>query len=196
MPTPYYNRLLQTLTPEGEIAQLTYDIQNAPPAMSAITNKLFNLVAILAYHNVALTEELLRLHVLQRAQPKPTQATRTPATQPTPQTLSPFPAPPSIQLPFLTAPPVASSSAPGEPAPSDVPNVVITSGGTKVIPAAGSGAAPVVLPPNTPVDLARLQASPVPPPAPDGSEQVVLPPGGAMPPEVQAALAARQGGTP
>jgi hypothetical protein len=198
MPTQYYNRLLQTLIPEGEIAQLQYDIQNAPPAMSSIANKLFNAVTILVYHNVALTEELLRLNVLQRIPPKPAQAARAtaPATLPTPQTLSPFPSPPSIPLPFLTVPPAASGSAPGEPAPCDVAQVVITTAGTKVIPPAGTGAAPVVLPPNTPVDLTKMQGQPTLPPAPDGSPQVVLPPGGVMSPEVQAALNTRQGGTP
>jgi hypothetical protein len=195
MPTAYYNSLLQTIQPElGEIPQLQYDIQNAPPAMREISTKLFNVATVLTYHVVALTEELVRLNVLQRTRPAVAQAPQAP--QPAQQTLSPFPAPPVISLPRLTSPSLASAASPGDVTPCDVPQVVITTSGTRVIPAAGSGLAPAVLPPHTPVNLAQVRAPLAPPPIPDGVSQVVLPRGGAMPPEVQVALAARQGETP
>ena len=71
MPTPYYDELLRTLHPNGDLTQLPYDVQNAPPAMREITTKMFNVVSALLYHNVALTEELVRLNVLQRQSPPP-----------------------------------------------------------------------------------------------------------------------------
>jgi hypothetical protein len=194
MPTPYYPSLIQTIQADtGEIAQLQYDIQNAPPAMREISTKLFNVLTKLTYHSVALTEELLRLNVLQRSQPAPARAAQAPAAQPVQQTVSPFPAPPLLSMPNMSSPSASAGNSPLDNIiPCDVAQVVITATGTRVIPPAGAAAAPVVLPPNTPVDLSRMQA-PVPPPAPSGATQVVLPPGGALPPDVQAALAARQG---
>jgi hypothetical protein len=195
MPTPYYTMLLRTLQPEGEIPQLQYDIQNSPPAMKDITTKLFNLVTTLTYHCVALTEELLRLNVLRRTPASPAQSPQaSPQARVAPQTLSPFPAPPTISLPHQTSPSAVPGAAPSDFAPCDVAQVVMTPQGSRVIPPAGSGAAPVVLPPHVPVNLAPVQAPPAPTPAVDGSAQVVLPRGGSLPPEVQAALDSRQDG--
>jgi hypothetical protein len=196
MPTPYYKNLLQTLQTGGEISQLQYDIQNAPPAMKVISTNLFNVATCLLYHCVALTEELVRLNVLQRAQPAPPQVAPTPATQPARQTISPFPPTPTISLPQLSTPSLSSNTSPGDLTPCDVPQVVITPTGTRVIPPAGAGSAPVMLPPNAPVNLEQVQGRAVPPPATDGPAQVTLPRGGALPPDVQTALDARQGGTP
>ena len=189
MPTPYYDELLRTLHPNGDLTQLPYDVQNAPPAMREITTKMFNVVSALLYHNVALTEELVRLNVLQRQSPTPLPVA--PVTQTVPTYL---PTLPTLSMPRLSSPTSMPGGAPGDVTPCDVPQVVITAQGTRVIPPAGTTATPVVLPPNTPVDLTRVQAAPAPPPAPDGVAQVVLPRGGALPAEVQSALAARQGG--
>jgi hypothetical protein len=194
MPTPYYDLLLKTLQAEGEISQLQYDIQNSPPAMKEITTKLFNVVTLNLYHTVALTEELVRLNVLRRAEQVPV-----PAPQAAPQqsravqqTLSPFPSPPTISLPRLATPSTGAGISPTEITPCDVPQVVITAGGTRVIPPVGTGATPVVLPPNTPVNLEHMQVAPAPTPVANGAD-VVLPRGGALPAEVQSALNARQG---
>ncbi len=192
MPTPYYQQLLQDLSPDGAITQLVYDVQNAPPAMREITTKLFNVVTNLLYHNAALTEELVRLNVLQRQQATPLVAPA-PTPQAAPATVPRQTALPMLSLPRLGSPASGPSAAPNEITPCDVAQVVITAQGTKVIPPVGTGAAPVTLPPNTPVSLEQVV---MPPPAPDGVNQVVLPRGGALPPEVQAALNNRQGSAP
>jgi hypothetical protein len=195
MPTPYYDLLLKTMQLEGEVAQLQYDVQNSPPAMKEIITKLFNVTATLLYHVVALTEELVRLNVLQRTPQAPAPAPQaSPQARVVPQTLSPFPAPPAVSLPRLASPSAGAGAAPGDPAPCDVAQVVMTTTGTRVIPPAGTGAPPVVLPPHVPVNLAQVQGAP--PPSPDGTPQGILPRGGALPPEVQAALDARQGAGP
>jgi hypothetical protein len=192
MATQYYDALIKTLLSEGEVSQLQYDIHNAPPAMREISTKLFNVTTTLLYHCVALTEELMRLNVLQRVQPPAPPSTRAQAPQAT--QLTSFPAPPTLSLPRLAPPSAAAGAAPGDLTPCDVAQVVITAQGTKVIPPAGTRTAPVFVPPNTPVDLAQIQNASLPPPAPEGVNQVVLPRGGELSPEVQAALNSRQGG--
>ena len=197
MPTPYYDNLVSLIQENGEVTQLLYDMQNASTALALqeVTKRLFNVTTHLLYHSVALTEELVRLRVLQRLSTSRSPAAVAPAPAPVPAPAFPsYPAPPTIPLPNLAPP--ASSTSMGDLTPCDVAQVVITPTGTRVIPPAGTGAAPVVLPPNTPVRLDQVQGRPVPPPAPPGVSQVVLPQGGALPPEMQAALDSRQGQAP
>lgn len=189
MPTAYYAHLLKNLQEGGEVSQLLHDIQNAPPAMKMISTNMFNTLANVVYHVVALTEELVRLNVLQRLPPAAPVA-RPQASQ---HVTSPFPPAPTLTLPHLATPAVAAAGIPADVTPCDVAQVVITREGTRLIPPAGSGAPPVTLPPNTPVNLAPVQSQVTPPPPQDGATQVILPRGGALPPEVQAALNERQG---
>ena len=194
MPTPYYQSLIQLVQPGGELEQLQHDVENASTALAQreTNQRMFNLNANLIYHCISLTEELIRLRVLQRGQ----QAAPTPTPVIAPAPAAPayytFPAPPSIAM-LRPSAPSASAGLPGtsEISPTDVPQVVITPSGTKVIPPAGSGAAAVVVPPNTPVRLDQVGGPPAPAAPPPG---IVVPQGGIVTPELAAALASRQGG--
>lgn len=191
MPTPYYQQLIELVQAGGELEQLQHDVENASTALAQreTNQRMFNLTANLIYHCVSLTEELVRRGVLQRSQP----ATPAPAPAPVlaPVAAAPayaaFPSPPAIAMLRPSAP--ASLPGTNEITPSDVPQVVITPGGTRVIPPAGSGVAPVVAPPYTPVRLDQVSGSPLAAPPPG----IVVPQGGIVTPELAAALSSRQG---
>lgn len=189
MPTPYYQQLIQLVQPGGELEQLQHNVENASTALAQreTNQRMFNLNANLIYHCIALTEELVRRGILPRGQQAVPAPAPVPAPPPAAPAYSPFPAPPSIAM-LRPSAPSAPSGFPGtnEISATDVPQVVITPSGTKVIPPAGSGAAPVVVPPNTPVRLDQL--TPASPPL-----GAVLPQGGVMTPELEAALGTRQG---
>jgi hypothetical protein len=198
MNTEYLNQLLQMAREGGEIEQLQYDLQNASTtlALQDAMKRLFNVVTLLTYH--ILHEAISR----QVSAPRQAPVEQIPAPAPVQpqQCLQPqlnmhsnfglpgLPArPPTISQPALSTP--SSNGMPGIP-PSDVVNVVLTPQGTQVIPPVGAGA-PVSLPVNTPVRLNHVMGQPELPPASPGVAQVVVPQGGALTPEVEAALSAR-----
>lgn len=185
MPNPYYVSLAQLVQPGGDLEQLQHDVENASTALAQreTNQRMFNLVATLLYHNIVLTEELVKQGILKRNRPASPAPTPVAAPAPAAPSYPSFPLPPSISLPRLSAP--AGLPGTNEISPSDVPQVVITPGGTKVIPPVGSSTAPVVLPPNTHVHLDQVGGPPSPPPG------VVIPQGGIVPPELAAALASR-----
>lgn len=189
MPTPYYQQLVQLVQPGGELEQLQYDVAYASTALAQreTNQRMFNMNANLIYHCIALTEELVRHGVLPRGQQAAPPPAPPLAPAPAVPAHSPFPSPPSISM-RLPSGPSTYAGAPGtnEISPTDVPQVVITPDGTRVIPPAGSSASPVVVPPNTPVRLDQMAPASPPPGA-------VLPQGGIVTPELAAALASRQG---
>ena len=189
MPTPYHQQLIQLVQPGGELDQLQHDVENASTALAQreTNQRMYNVTSLLLYHCVFLTEELIRAKIVPQHQPTVPTPSLAPAPAPAARAYPAFPAPPSIAM----LRPAPSQGVPGnnEITPSDVPQVVITPEGTRVIPPAGSGAAAVVLPPNTPVHLDQVGATPANPPP-----GIVVPQGGIVTPELAAALASRQGG--
>ena len=163
MNTQHLNYLIQLV--REELPSLQHDIQNGSNALALrpSVERLFNIVSHLVHNEIeeGFPSGNLPADLLV---PPPI------ITQPT---LSPPQAP---EIPDITA--------------SDVPQVVVTPTGTRVIPPRGTGPA-VMLPPGVAVDLTHLPSRPEPPAAPPGVAQVVLPPGGALSPEAAAALAAR-----
>jgi hypothetical protein len=202
MTTAYFPPLVQLAQVGGELSSIQNDLQNASTtlALQDVVKRLFNVVSLHLYHTIHDTAG--RMNDMGAAQPQapaaPVRAVapvqQAPALSPQSSMHSNFGLPglpnrpPIISQPGL-APPASSGGMPGI-APSDVANVVITPQGTQVIPPAGAGA-PITLPPNTAVDLARMSGRPELPPAPPGVAQVVVPQGGAVTPELAAALAAR-----
>ena len=196
MSTEFLPHLIQLAQVDGELASIQHDLQNASTtlALQDVVKRLFNVVSLHLYHSI-------HDAVGREGQPA-AEPVRQPAPAPIQQAPSlspPAPMHASFGLPGLPArPPIISqpglapSSSNGMPgiSPSDVANVVITPQGTQVIPPAGTGA-PITLPPNVAVDLTHMSGQPVLPPAPPGVAQVVVQRGGAVTPELAAALAAR-----
>ena len=199
MSTPYFKQLITMAQVGGELSSIQYDLQQASTALALqdVVKRLFNVVSYMLYHVIHDTAARMP----EQVSPQAIEPVRSPAPPPSLAPQSPMHSsfglpglglpgqPPTISQPGL-APPVSTTGMPGI-APSNVANVVITPQGTQVIPQAGSGLAPVTLPPNTAVDLAHMTGNPELTPAPPGVAQVVLPPGGALPPDVAAALASR-----
>ena len=195
MNTEYLKQLLQMAQEGGEISQLQYDLQNASTtlALQDAMKRLFNVVTMATYHIIH--DAIDRQSSLPRQ--APVEQAQAPAPVQPQQYLQPqlnmhsnfgLPGrPPTISQPALSTP--SSNGMPGIP-PSDVVNVVLTPQGTQVIPPVGSGA-PVTLPVNTPVRLNHVMGQPELPPASPGVAQVIVPQGGAITPEVEAALAGR-----
>jgi hypothetical protein len=201
MTTAYYSHLVQLAQVGGELASIQNDLQNASTtlALQDVVKRLFNVESLHLYHSIHDTAGRMGDQTAQPQAPvEPVRAVapvqQAPALSPQSSMHSNFglpglpSRPPIISQPGL-APPSSSGGMPGI-APSDVANVVITPQGTQVIPPAGTGA-PITLPPNTAVDLAHMGGKPELPPAPPGVAQVVVPQGGAVTPELAAALAAR-----
>ena len=196
MTTEYLPHLIQLAQVGGELSSIQYDLQNASTALALqdAVKRLFNVVSILLYHSIhdAVQREGVPSAEPVR-QPAPAPVQQAPALSPQASMHSSFGLPglPS-RPPIISQPGLAPTSSNGMPgiAPSDVANVVITPQGTQVIPPAGAGM-PVTLPPNVAVDLAHMGGKPELPPAPPGVAQVVVPAGGAVTPELAAALAAR-----
>jgi hypothetical protein len=196
MSTEFLPHLIQLAQVGGELASIQNDLQNASTtlALQDVVKRLFNVVSLHLYHSIhdAVNREGPQAAEPVR-QPVPAPVQQAPALSPQSSMHSNFGLPglPS-RPPTISQPGLAPASANGMPgiAPSDVANVVITPQGTQVIPAAGTGV-PITLPPNTAVDLAHMGGRPELPPAPPGVAQVVVPAGGAVTPELAAALAAR-----
>jgi hypothetical protein len=197
MTTEYLPHLIQLAQVGGELASIQNDLQNASTtlALQDVVKRLFNVVSLHLYHSIH--DSVNRMNgqpaVEPVQQPAPVAVQQAPALSPQSNMHSSFglpglpTRPPAISQPGLA--PASSNGMPGITA-SDVANVVITPQGTQVIPAAGTGA-PITLPPNTAVDLAHMGGRPELPPAPPGVVQVVVPQGGAVTPDLAAALASR-----
>jgi hypothetical protein len=196
MSTEFLPHLIQLAQVGGELASIQNDLQNASTtlALQDVVKRLFNVVSLHLYHSIhdAVNREGPQAAEPVR-QPAPAPVQQAPALSPQSSMHSNFGLPglPS-RPPTITQPGLAPASANGMPgiAPSDVANVVITPQGTQVIPPAGAGT-PITLPPNVAVDLAHMGGRPELPPAPPGVAQVVVPAGGAVTPDLAAALAAR-----
>ena len=196
MSTEVRPHLIQVAHVGGELASIQNALQNASTtlALQDVVKRLFNVVSLHLYHSIhdAVNRESPQAAEPIR-QPAPAPVQQAPALSPQSSMHSNFGLPGlPTRPPTITQPGLAPTSANGMPgiAPSDVANVVITPQGTQVIPAAGTGM-PITLPPNTAVDLAHMGGRPELPPAPPGVAQVVVPAGGAVTPELAAALAAR-----
>ena len=162
-----------------ELPQLQHDMQNASTqnTLWKSTQQLFNIVSYLLHHAI-----VDAYNNMPAGNPEPAAV---PAASPAPTPIAPAPVIPIGALPFpptITQPGLAPPQTPGMPD-------IAPSGVTEVIPAGGAGPA-VVLPPNVAVDATHL-GKPEPPAAPPGVAQVILPQGGALPPDVAAALASR-----
>ena len=194
MTTEYLPQIIQMAQVGGEIASIQNDLQNASTtlALQDVVKRVFNVLSLLAYHNIFDAVNRMEGQKIPEAAPQPAAVSQAPALSPQSSMHSSFglpgliPRPPIISQPGLA--PASSNGMPGI-APSDVANVVITPQGTQVIPPAGAGT-PISLPPNVAVDLAHMGGRPELPPAPPGVAQVVVPAGGAVTPELAAALAA------
>ena len=195
MSTEFLPHLIQLAHVGGELASIQNDLQNASTtlALQDVVKRLFNVVSLHLYHSIhdAVNRESPQAAEPIR-QPAPAPVQQAPALSPQSSMHSNFGLPGlPTRPPTITQPGLAPTSANGMPgiAPSDVANV-ITPPGPQVIPAAGTGM-PITQPPNTAVDLAHMGGRPELPPAPPGVAQVVVPAGGAVTPELAAALAAR-----
>jgi hypothetical protein len=200
MTTEYLPHLIQLAQVGGELASIQHDLQNASTtlALQDVVKRLFNVVSLHLYHSIH--DAVDHMNAQGAAQPQaaaepvyvPAPVQQAPALSPQASMHSSFglpglpTRPPIVSFPGLA--PTASNGMPGI-SPSDVANVVITPQGTQVIPPTGAGA-PITLPPNVAVDLVHM-GRPELPPAPPGVAQVVVPQGGAVTPELAAALAAR-----
>ena len=196
MSTEFLPHLIQLAQVGGELASIQNDLQNASTtlALQDVVKRLFNVVSLHLYHSIHdAVDRDGRPAAEPVRQPAPAPVQQAPALSPQASMHSSFglpglpTRPPTVSFPALT--PASSNGMPGI-APSDVANVVITPQGTQVIPAAGTGS-PITLPPNVAVDLAHMGGRPELPPAPPGVAQVVVPPGGAVTPDLAAALASR-----
>jgi len=185
---------------QDEMLSLQYDIQNASTTftLQAATQRLFNIVSYLLHD--AILDAYSRMPQMSAIPAAPAQAQQAPIPEGAAHVpvmyAGMLPPPPIVTQPT----PASMNAAPSIPgvqdiAPSNVASVMITPQGTRVIPASGAGPA-VTLPPGSAVDLATMTGRPDLPPAPPGVAQVVLPPGGALPPEVASALAARSAPIP
>ena len=201
MPTEFLPPLIQLAQVGGELASIQNDLQNASTtlALQDVVKRLFNVVSLHLYHSIhdsVNRDGQPAAEPIRQPAPAPAPAQQAPALSPQASMHSNFGLPSlPTRPPIISQPGLAPASANGMPgiAPSDVANVVITPQGTQVIPAAGTGS-PITLPPNVAVDLAHMSGQPVLPPAPPGVAQVVVPQGGAVTPELAAALAARPQG--
>ena len=196
MSTEFLPHLIQLAQVGGELASIQNDLQNASTtlALQDVVKRLFNVVSLHLYHSIhdAVGREGPPAAEPVR-QPAPAPVQQAPALSPQASMHSSFGLPGlPTRPPIISQPGLAPAAANGMPgiAPSDVANVVITPQGTQVIPPAGAGT-PITLPPNVAVDLAHMGGRPELPPAPPGVAQVVVPAGGAVTPDLAAALAAR-----
>ena len=197
MSTEFLPHLIQLAQVGGELASIQNDLQNASTtlALQDVVKRLFNVESLHLYHSIhdAVNRDGQQA-VEPVRQPAPAPVQQAPALSPQASMHSSFGLPGLIpnRPPIISQPGLAPASSNGMPgiAPSDVANVVITPQGTQVIPAAGTGA-PITLPPNVAVDLAHMSGRPELPLAPPGVAQVVVPAGGAVTPDLAAALAAR-----
>jgi hypothetical protein len=197
-----------------EMPGLQYDIEHAstPLAMMPLMGKLCQNVTLILHHVIIDSVErggaVVQRPAAAPAAPAPQAAPPPPrhtVPVPTPiaQSLPPhLPPQRPVSLPYLPPPvPLASPALPAPPSVvADIPaapgtvNVVITPQGTSVTTPQGVQSR---LPPGAPVPLELAADLPAePPPAPDGTVQVILPRGGAMPPDVLAALSSRSTDAP
>ena len=196
MPTEFLPHLIQLAQVGGELASIQNDLQNASTtlALQDVVKRLFNVVSLHLYHSIHDAVDRERQPAAEPVrQPAPAPVQQAPALSPQASMHSNFGLPGlPTRPPIISQPGLAPTSSNGMPgiAPSDVANVVITPQGTQVIPPAGAGT-PITLPPNVAVDLAHMGGRPELPPAPPGVAQVVVPPGGAVTPDLAAALASR-----
>ena len=201
MTTEYLPHLIQLAQVGGELASIQHDLQNASTtlALQDVVKRLFNVVSLHLYHSihdaVDRTNAQGPAHPQAAAEPVyvPAPVQQAPALSPQASMHSSFGLPNLLaRPPIISQPGLAPTSSNGMPGitASDVPNVEITPQGTRVIPPTGAGA-PITLPPNVAVDLTHMAGRLELPPAPPGVAQVVVPQGGAVTPELAAALAAR-----
>jgi len=174
-----------------EMPSLQHDIQNASTlfTLQSATQRLYNVVAHIL-HDVLIDAET-------RSDPALNASIATVVPPPAPR---PAPAPAIgglLPLSLVSQPVMGTAVMPGMPdmtVEAGVTNVVVTPQGTRVIGPQGGPA--VTLPPNTPVSLPMAVGQPVLPTDENGVPNVVVQQGGAMTPEVAAALAARPAPTP
>lgn len=189
MSSPYLPQLIQIA--QQELPAIQYDLTNASTlyTLQAAAQRMHNVLAYLTHHCIMASQPA------QAFVAPPVQQVQQPVYQ-QPVYQAPAPAPVLNYSPHLAPPMAAPLPGFGVQSPpvqaSQVTEVILTPQGTKVIPPGGIGAT-VNLPPGSHADASFGRAAPVTPPftpqAPVGD--VMLPQGGAMTPEVAAALGAR-----
>ena len=174
MPSPYLNNLIQIA--KEELPLLQYDIEHASTifTLQATCKRMHDILAYLTHH-VILSDPAVAQHTRSLQPSKPIQETAEPTGHPPAQNyyphLAPAISPIAHHVPNGNLPPIGQQIVQS----SNVVEVVMTKGQTKVIPPKGI---PIIAPAGVPVDTTTL----------GHGADVVLPQGGQMTPELMAAL--------